>query len=483
MKTLPNILFIIIDALRVKNLSCYGYEKEVSPNIDDLATRGVLFADAYSCINTTDPSLTTIFSGRYPLSHGILGHGARVTVEEINRFNTFGIQLLPEILKSHGYTTLAVDWLGRWHKRGYDYYSGIQPRGNIYVFMRQMLSKCPKLYDLIRSQNLIQNIRGKLPQSRTKPYEDAKVVTDKAIILVNENKDKRFFLFIHYWDTHFPYIPPREYFEAKDDEVLKLFYLFTSRKFRENFADFERRIMDRKEEIIARYDGEISFVDHELRRLIDFLEKQSILENTFIILTSDHGESLVEHGIYMAHHGLYDETVHVPLIFVHPELPKNKVVRGFVQHFDILPTILDILNIKMDIEFDGKSILPLIEGNPIHSQVYAEEAYIEWKRMIRTHKWKYIYAPSEEKAICRWCGHIHGGVEELYDLENDPAETQNIIEKEPDVASELRDELEKWVKRCQQKMPKVQPPDSKEAEMYDEDRKQIEARLKSLGYI
>lgn len=123
MKTFPNILFIIIDALRVKNLSCYGYEKEVSPNIDDLATQGILFADVYSCINTTDPSLTTIFSGRYPLSHGILGHGARVTVEEINQFNSFGIQLLPEILKSHGYTTLAVDWLGRWHKRGYDYYS------------------------------------------------------------------------------------------------------------------------------------------------------------------------------------------------------------------------------------------------------------------------------------------------------------------------------------------------------------------------
>ena len=80
-------------------------------------------------------------------------------------------------------------------------------------------------------------------------------------------------------------------------------------------------------------------------------------------------------------------------------------------------------------------------------------------------------------------GHIHGGVEELYDLENDPAETQNIIEKDPEVASKLRNELEKWVKRCRQKMPKVHPLDLKEAEMYDEDRKQIEARLKSLGYI
>ncbi|MFX0141164.1 MAG: sulfatase-like hydrolase/transferase, partial [Candidatus Hodarchaeota archaeon] len=134
----PNIIFIIIDALRARNLSCYGYPILISPNIDMISKEGILFEDSYSCSNCTDASRTTIFSGMYPTSHGILGHGGLWRDKKIGEVDTrklydSGILLLPEILRAKGYTTLAVDWLGRWHRRGFDHYSG-------------MLSKTKKIY-------------------------------------------------------------------------------------------------------------------------------------------------------------------------------------------------------------------------------------------------------------------------------------------------------------------------------------------------
>ena len=127
MKHDPNILFILSDALRARNLQCYGYARNVSPNIDTLAKSGVLLSQAFSCATVTDPSLTTIFSGRYQRAHGIMKHGIN-RKEDIEKFNEGGTRLLPEILKSRNYTTLAVDWLGRWHKRGYDCYTGLSKK-------------------------------------------------------------------------------------------------------------------------------------------------------------------------------------------------------------------------------------------------------------------------------------------------------------------------------------------------------------------
>ena len=120
----PNIIFIVIDALRPKNLGCYGYQKNISPNIDEISTEGLLFRDAYSTTNATDPSLTTIFSGRFCRSHGIMKHGALLQSEEVQNYLKT-VPTLPEILKHNGYKTFAIDWLGRWHTKGFDYYSGI----------------------------------------------------------------------------------------------------------------------------------------------------------------------------------------------------------------------------------------------------------------------------------------------------------------------------------------------------------------------
>lgn len=426
----PNIVFIVIDALRARNLSCYGHPNQISPNIDRIAKDGILFQNSYSCANCTDASRTTLFSGMYPTSHGILGHGGRWRGKNFDEVDTkklkdLGIRFLPEILRAKGYTTLAVDWLGRWHKRGFDHYSG-------------MLSKTKTISFPIKKVDHRLNLLSRKFASLQKSsiIDDATLVTEHGKWLIKKCHRKRFFLFLHYWDVHAPYAPPIKFFKNLNQTGLgrRILTILNSVRARE----------EREKEKKVRYLASIVYVDHEIGRLIKTLEQSGIYDKTLFILTSDHGESLGEHDIFFDHHGLYDVSIHVPLILKYPLYGENRRLSGFVQHHDIVPTILDILD--MDIKnkkFDGKTLLPMLndKDSEIHNAVYCEEALYQRKRCIRTHEYKYIMAPSKEDAFCSVCKRIHVGVEELYDLKNDPRETKNIVDGQRDVRNELRKNL------------------------------------------
>lgn len=453
----PNILVVVVDALRTKNLGCYGYSRQTSPNIDTLAKDGVLFENAFSCTTNTDPSVTSIFSGKYTRSHGITRHGEKVMKEEIQRINNGETSLLPEILKPHGYTTLAVDWLGRWHKRGYDYYSGILKRSKRHRMAHWLLAKSWNTSKLLYS--IVRRLIG-----RPSFFEDARTVTDTAINLLETICHKKFFLFAHYWDTHYPYGLPvhhLKYFQGNLDELTV-------------------------NELLARYDAAISFVDSQIGRLMTVLEDMELLQQTFVILTSDHGESLTEHGIYFDHHGLYDVAIHVPLILKYEILGKNKRIGSLVQHVDIVPTILEVLGLRsQSYGFDGESILTLInnETEKLHSAIYAEEVHWEHKIAIRTSDYKYIYAPSPEDAICRRCGCVHGGMEELYNLKEDAEETQNIVQRKPKQAISLRRKLDKWVEFLENKRRHSVKDGLSSYAYKDREEKEIQKRLRELGYF
>lgn len=426
----PNVILLVVDALRARNLGCYGYSRPTSPNIDNLACEGVLFEDAYCCNVTTDSSLTTIFSGKYPLSHGILSHGEHVSKEEIARLNKLGVRFLSEILRSKGYATLAIDWLGRWHKKGFDYYSGTLHRSRPIKFpiksIDVVLNGVLRNYAYLRKRTII---------------DDAGLVTKTANYLISRYAGRKFFLFIHYWDTHAPYAPPINFYKNIDDSMGKaLKRIVNSHMWR------QRRIVA---ENLVRYDAAIAYVDHEIGKLLETLENYGIREKTLIVLTSDHGESLGEHQIYFLHHCLYDPSIHVPLILSYPgHLPKRRRVKGFVQHFDLLPTVIDIIGLKPE-KSDGKSLTPLIdaETDELHPAIYVEEAYYQKRRAIRTHDYKYIRLLSEREIFCKHCKRIHGGsVEELYDLREDPEEAKNIINEKWDVVMSLRKTLSEWVR-------------------------------------
>lgn len=448
-----NVVLIGIDALRADHLGCYGYGKATSPNIDNLQKKGITFENAFSCFNSTDPSFTTILSGKYPVSHGIRNHGEKVTNSMLQNFYKQKIRFLSEILRDNGYKTFGIDWLGRWHKKGFEYYLGDAVQKKKLKILSKIVNQLPDSFSerIKKIHNTFSNTSASIPT--------ATKLTDKALELVN-NCNKPFFLFIHYWDTHIPYnAPERIYEEFKPEKGgKKLGELFVNIG-NEKWKNYLLKAVGKAttaEEVNAMYDSAIKYVDQEIGRLVKYFKKQDIYEDTVIVITSDHGESLIEHGIFFDHHGLYDESIRVPLIF--NNLPSGeKRIRDFVQHADIVPTLLDILKIPFkESEFDGVTLVPLITGevNSLRSFIVAEESYTEKKIAIRTNKWKYIYSSSKDDATCRCCGVIHGGIEELYHLESDPKEMRNIVEECPEIAKMFRKDLSSWLSNLKSKEEK-----------------------------
>ncbi|MFQ6070928.1 MAG: sulfatase [Candidatus Aminicenantales bacterium] len=439
-KTRPNIILIVIDALRARSLSCYGGDEGRSRSIDALAEGGVLFEDVYSAWNTTDQSLTTILTGRYPRTHGIVRQGYRVKPEDIETFEKLEVKLLSEILQQEGYSTIAIDWMSRWFEKGYDYY-GYKPEGNLLDKIHYHLITLPAVHVryILRSLNILQIYSRKRKFSLKRTWmsikdvvktflftfelariQDVAYVRGLAENLLRKIKKRPFFLFLHIWDTHHPYHCPQSFIEK------------------------EERYLDSKELLRKQYLGAVRYVDYQLGKFFRHLKEKKMMDETFIIVTSDHGESLTEHDIYFDHHGLYDETTHVPLIFHFPgAFPRGKKVKGFVQHVDILPTVCELLGIEeSSYHFDGKSLFPLIRGevDEIRPFVLSEESYAQRKMSLREEGFKYIYAPDNE-GMCIYCLRVHGGKEELYDLENDPAERRNIAPRRREKSRVMKDKL------------------------------------------
>lgn len=438
-----NVILIVIDALRARNLGCYGYSKNTSLNIDKLADEGILFKNAFSTTNATDSSITSLFSGKYPLSHGINTHAEQVTKDIVHKFEKSGIKFLQEILKKRGYKTVSIDYLNRWYKRGFD-----KCLPNTTESISILENILMKFFD-----NSPLKIKLSMIKFQNKIFKNGIVKGEKFTDIAVRNiidfaKIKEpFFLFIHYWDVHLPYDPPKNFLKFFSEQeynqklelkkiINKINGIWGSRLkiFTENLKTTN--------EMLARYDACIKYVDQQIGKIIDTLKQYHIFDDTIIIITSDHGESLVEHGIYFDHHGLYDESIHVPLIIKLPKKMFSNRIDAFVQHIDIVPTILDTINIPFKDNFDGVSLLPMINnGVDIRDFIFAEESYTQKKKCIRTKEYKYISSETKMDAICRYCGITHGGNEELYNLINDPKETKNILSEKPEIVKELKNKL------------------------------------------
>lgn len=482
----PNIILIVIDALRARNLGCYSGNVHSSPNINKIAENSALFENCYSCWNTTDQSLTSILSGRYPRTHGIVHHGDRITSDDHKTFDKLNVKLLAEILQQIGYRTLAVDWMGRWFKRGFDYY-GYTPRQSLLqkllyrifvlprVHLNYMLANIGllRIYANKRKSSIRSSWKGLKDVFNTFRFtfelariQDAGYVTRLAEKLISQLRNEKFFLFLHYWDTHSPYNCPKK-------------YMLRNRR--------NRNPIDR---FLLKYQGAVNYIDHNIGKLLNLLKANDLMENTLLILTSDHGESLREHDIFFDHHGLYEETTHVPLILHNAKIIGDaKRIKGFVQHIDLVPTLWDLLGIEdKKMEFDGKSLLPLIKGEKEEIRDYAfnEESYVQRKIGLRTSHYKYIFAP-DGIGKCNYCQKVHAGPEELYNLDNDPKETVNRIRGDKHAARNMRHKLNTLIKKLDAKkqLELIKGYSNKKSLRHVQDsneEKKIRKKLSSLGY-
>jgi len=408
-------------------------------------------------------------------------------LDDLKVYERLGIRLLGELLRENGYHTMAVDWMGRWYKRGFDFY-GYKPDHNFVQRFFYHLFKLPylhvkyifdniallKIYSKKRNTSVRTNWKSLKGVLRTFRFtfelariQDAGCVTGLAEHLIRENKDDPFFLFLHYWDTHSPYNCPQKFMDDKSKKKTAV------------------------DLYLSKYKGAVGYVDFYLGRIKETLKAEKILDNTLFIITSDHGESLTEHDIHFDHHGLYDVTTHVPLIMYGPGMKKNiNRISSLIQHVDIAPTLCDLLNIdKNRFDFDGMSLFPLIKGEKkeLRDFIFNEESYVQRKIGIRTHRHKYIMAP-DGRGHCNYCHKVHGGAEELYALRSDPEENISLIDQKKDLAREMKKQLEEYIGKLDIKredgLNREKNEKMTDKTMLDpEEEKKIHKRLRSLGYM
>ncbi|HIE50751.1 MAG TPA: sulfatase [Armatimonadetes bacterium] len=407
-----NVVLVVVDTLRADHLSCYGYQRKTSPALDELAGEGVTFESFWAPCIPTHPGFTSLFTGTHGITHGIVSQGRRGAQLPA------GLRTLPEILRGK-VTTAAVDNLAgghSWFGRGYDHY-------------------------LTLRQNAMEWI------------------ATAALKWLHTYRDQQpFFLFLHPWDPHSPYLAPGPYRHQfypgdgsggspEDWEPIKaqLVYPF-----------FKRFLYDRMGNptdlnyIVAQYDAEIRYCDEHLGRLFTGLKELGLWENTAILVTADHGESMTEHHVYFEHHGIYDCVLHVPLIVRLPEGAKAGLrVTEMFQHLDIAPTICDLLGVEKPAQFEGRSLMPALQGEEVagYEAIYACEASRMAKWAIRTKEWKLLKNVDP--------GQYHVDYDELYHVADDPHETQNLLDQCPAVRDRLELQLNRW--REQQLGPRPDP--------------------------
>ena len=425
-----------MDALRARNLRCYGYKRNTSPNIDSLAKNGILFSNFFSTNNSTDNSLMSILSGRHILKENTFYSNMQdslfYTKQELKSFFDSGGIFLQEILKKNNYKTYCLKYIHGWQKRGFDYYfkegsaKPIKKTKNILNSLRKhktLFNILQKLYHLSSSKFITCHLAARKIKNRLK-YPIDERATNEAISIIKKNKGKEnFFMWVDYADTHMPYNPS---------------------KFVGKFGNHSNVV----ENVIAKYDEAIFYNDYLIGKIIKTLKEEKLFDNTIIFFFSDHGESLNEHQIYFDHHGPYDVSFNPPLI-IHNKNLSTKKIDVLTQLEDITPTILDFIGIKYNPSlFDGETLLPLIENrkSKIRDSIILEEGYLGTKTILRTEKYKYMEAKSKKDAKCIKCNKIHGGIIELYDLEKDPDEKTNIAKKNKKLLIEMKMKLDKEIK-------------------------------------
>ena len=403
-----NVILIAVDTLRADHLGCYGYHRSTSPRIDALARDAVLCEKHIANAIPTHPAFTSLHTGQYSITHGIVAHaGSR----DIPRHAPW----LPLLLHKHGYTTCAVDNLSQWRldfHRGFEFY--IDPT------QRRNLSICA----------------------------DNREINQRVIPFLHHYGHEQFFLMIHYWDPHTPYLPPRAYQklfyagDPNDPENHSLDGLERhplGRTWRQTwFKQLGPHITD-AEYIVALYDAAIRFCDEGIGDLLCKVDELGLSNDTLIILISDHGELMYRHGIFFDHHGLYEGNLHVPCLFKHPSLPARRIPH-MTAHVDLAPTILDLCRIQVPETMEGTSLAPWLRGEqdtPIHDVLVSQECTWQMKWALRTPTHKFILARQPD---------AYGTpMRELYDLRSDPHELHNLAPKDPQTAQTLEKQLEAWI--------------------------------------
>jgi len=373
-----NVILITVDTLRADHLGVYGYARNTSPNLDRFAKEGVSFRYAFSHAPETNPSLSSLMTSYYP-------HETKVLRNEY--VLPPGAVTMAEILKANGYRTGAVVSnptlsRGTGFEQGFDVYD-----------------------DHVEDQD---QVSGRVERIAPK-------TTLAAIKWLEGNYTQKFFLWVHYMDPHGPYVPPSPYNTmfveppAAGAERLP----FSKGRSGKGVIPSYQRLGDRRdpEFYISQYDGEIRFFDHAFGRLVQKIKELGLLSNSLIVFTSDHGEGMGDHDYYFDHPVyLYNGLVHVPLIIRFPgQSSEAKEIRYPVAHVDVLPTVLGAVSVNPSQTFRGRNLFT--QGK--ERTILTETHHFGRRGALIREGLKLIQNSRDY---------------ELYDVNKDFAETENLID-------------------------------------------------------
>lgn len=394
-----NILFISIDTCRADYLSCYGFGRETTPNIDHIARQGVLFENAVSPVPITLPAHCSMLTGTIPPYHGV-HKNASFKLDDSN-------VTLAEILGANGFATVGI-------------ISSV-------VLDRQFgLSQGFDTYE-----DTFKKARERLSGSERMGQEASAV----AMEWLGENKDKKFFMFLHYYDPHLAYEPPEPFSSAYADDL---------------------------------YAGEIAYTDFCIGKVIEKLKTLGLYDSTLIVIAGDHGEMLGEHGETDHRYFVYQSAIKVPLLFRVPGRKEPKRVINQAGLVDILPTICSLLNIKIPAEVQGRDLSAELYQRPKLPEQAQRYFYCESYTPV-------FYEANPLLAVLddRF-KYIRTTRPELYDLSRDPGEINNLVKDQPQRVRIFEDKLQQILEQNERK--------AQTRSQVELDENAIK-KLESLGYV
>ncbi|MGY4691031.1 sulfatase family protein [Salibacterium sp. K-3] len=416
----PNVIIFGIDSLRRDYMSSYGYHHQTTPHIDRFAEEGVLFEQHFSPSIPTTPAYANMLMGGDCFDTNVVGLRHQGPVGDENK------KTLAEILGENGYQTTCVGFTNNPSSRGFQNYLDYE------AWLPDETGRCPK------AENL-NNVA--IPELKRL-----------------EQEEEPFFLFLRHMDPHSPYLPPRPFermFYDRDEKDPSNTSMEPVYNFKPH-ADFLKSWIPEgvtdEQYVSAQYEGSIAYMDACIQNIFQTVEDLGIEEETLIIVTSDHGETLYEHECYFDHHGMYDNCLVVPLILKYPgKLPAGKRFSDVTLIEDLMPTILDILDIENGNNGTGRNLMKMMEGEEISrvSEFYITECTWMRKHGWRTPEWKLIQALEPDFHF--------KPMTELYNLVKDPEENHNLAEEEPEVVTLLQERMEAHISERERETGRVNP--------------------------
>lgn len=389
----PSIVFILVDAMRADHLGAYGYARNTSPNIDKLAQAGTIFLHAQTASPFTVTSLSSFFSGMSPFEHKVIFNYSLVLDE---KFFT-----LAQKLREGGYYTAGFS--GTYFHlsdfgldRGFDFFD----------------ESCERAFF----------------------SHDAECLSSRFLSWLPQNPQRPLFLYFHYTSTHAPYNPP--------DQYQKLFSQGLTRpegaagqgdagRFGSGRKWYQLRRVPSSEELawlVSQYDGEIRYADEQIGAVLAALKAAGI-ENPLLIITADHGEAFYEHGFMEHSRELHWETARIPLIISGPGVPAGQKLKSFVRSYDLAPTIIDFAGLPALAQARGFSLRPLLNGQGEAASRIGYGIIFEnrsrYQIAITRYPFRLLAWEPGDKEL------------ELFNLEDDPGEKNNLAAVRPEILKEL----------------------------------------------